>query len=425
MAGPPVKTIIFDLGDVLCRWKPPTNLSVDPKLLKEFRNSPTWYKYDCGEIGEDECFSQLAGHGNVPVEDVKIAFQQARDSQAQNDKVVETITELRAAHPDLKIYAMSNISRPDWEILRGKDFNWNIFDRVFTSSEAGMCKPELRFFHHVLKQIQMAPSEAVFVDDKLENVIAAQSVGFRETIVFVDVPNMRRALLNVLEDPVRRGRDWLRREAGHLYSETDTGVVVPDNFAQLLTYELTGDLNLLSLKYFDRTWNYFIQSPFGTSKNYPDDVDTTSYAYKLLSLDRSVASSIMDEMISSQWTTADNIVQGTRYYHQPDTYLYFFARLLNENPESDMFRNTSALLRERLNERINTPADSLGLAMRVLACHYMGIRDELDLQQLMKKQQEDGSFEIGWLCQYGKTQMKLGNRGLTTALAVTAIKALS
>lgn len=118
-------------------------------------------------------------------------------------------------------------------------------------------------------------------------------------------------------------------------------------------------------------------------------------------------------------------LQGTRYYHQPDTYLYFFARLLNENPESDMFRNTSALLRERLNERINTPADSLGLAMRVLACHYMGIRDELDLQQLMKKQQEDGSFEIGWLCQYGKTQMKLGNRGLTTALAVTAIKALS
>lgn len=90
-----------------------------------------------------------------------------------------------------------------------------------------------------------------------------------------------------------------------------------------------------------------------------------------------------------------------------------------------MFRNTSALLRERLNERINTPADSLGLAMRVLACHYMGIRDEMDLQQLVKKQQEDGSFEIGWLCQYGKTQMKLGNRGLTTALAVTAIKALS
>lgn len=242
MAGTPVKTIIFDLGDVLCRWKPPTKLSVDPKLLKEFRNSPTWYKYDCGDIGEDECFSKLAVHGNVPVEDVKIAFQQARDSQAQNDEVVETITELRAAHPDLKIYAMSNISRPDWEILRGKDFNWNIFDRVFTSSEAGMCKPELRFFHHVLKEIQMAPSEAVFVDDKLDNVIAAQSVGFRETIVFVDVPSMRRALFNVLEDPVRRGRDWLRREAGHLYSETDTGVVVPDNFAQLLTYELTGDL---------------------------------------------------------------------------------------------------------------------------------------------------------------------------------------
>lgn len=118
-------------------------------------------------------------------------------------------------------------------------------------------------------------------------------------------------------------------------------------------------------------------------------------------------------------------LNGTRYYHSSDVYLYFFARLLVENPDSDVARNTAALLRERLKERMNSEADSMGLAMRVLACHYMGLRNELDLQRLLTMQQEDGSFEIGWLCQYGKTQMKLGNRGLTTALAVRAVEVVT
>ncbi|EKG12263.1 Haloacid dehalogenase/epoxide hydrolase [Macrophomina phaseolina MS6] len=242
MAESPVKTIIFDIGDVLCSWVPPTTLSINPKLLKEFRNSATWYEYNCGKIGQDECFSRLATQGGVPAADVTSAFQLARDSQAQNDHVVAAIRELRAAHPDLRVFAMSNISRPDWEILKGKAFDWDIFDRVFTSCEAGMCKPELRFYRYVLRATETAPNEAVFVDDKSENVIAAQSLGFREAIVFDNAANVRRKLLNVLEDPASRGRQWLKRQAKELHSETDTGVAVPDNFAQLLTYELTGDM---------------------------------------------------------------------------------------------------------------------------------------------------------------------------------------
>lgn len=258
MADTPVKTIIFDIGDVLCRWVPPKTLTINPRLLKEFRNSPTWYEYNCGKIGQEECFERLATQGGVSAADVTSAFQLARDSQAQNDHVVAAIRELRAAHPHLRVYAMSNISQPDWEILRAKAFDWDIFDRVFTSCEAGMCKPELRFYRHVLKATETAPSEAVFVDDKSDNVIAAQSLGFREAIVFDDAANVRRKLLNVLEDPARRGKEWLQRQAKQFHSETDTGVAVPDNFAQLLILELTGDMDLLDLKHFDRTWNYFI-----------------------------------------------------------------------------------------------------------------------------------------------------------------------
>lgn len=114
---------------------------------------------------------------------------------------------------------------------------------------------------------------------------------------------------------------------------------------------------------------------------------------------------------------------GTRYYHQPDVFLYFFARLLRENPGSALGRANRALLRDRLRERVNRAADPLALGMRVLACHYVGLRAEADRRRLLGRQRADGSFGTGWLCRYGKTGVQLGHQGLTAALAVKAIEA--
>lgn len=254
----PITAIILDIGDVLCSWKPATALPVPPKLLKEFRASPIWREYNCGLLGQDECYARLAAHYGVPAADITTAFDLARASQRQNADVVALVRELRAAHPDLRVYAMSNVSRPDWAILQAKPFAWDIFDGVFPSCAAGMCKPELRFYHHVLAAAGLVAGQTVFVDDKAENVLAAKSLGFREGIVFDQADHVREKLLALLEDPVARGRQWLRAHAGGLHSETSTGVVVPDNFGQLLIYELMEDLSLIELKHFDRTWNYFI-----------------------------------------------------------------------------------------------------------------------------------------------------------------------
>jgi hypothetical protein len=113
---------------------------------------------------------------------------------------------------------------------------------------------------------------------------------------------------------------------------------------------------------------------------------------------------------------------GTRYYHSPDTFLFFFARLLAENPDSDIYCRTSEAFHARLVEQIHADADTLGLAMRVLALHSFGVRHESHLTTLLRRQTHDGGWEIGWLCRYGKTGMKLGNVYLTTALAMNALR---
>ncbi len=65
---------------------------------------------------------------------------------------------------------MFNISRPDYAILSTKPADWSIFDRVFISGDAGMRKANLNFYHHILKETQTAAQDAIFVDDKSENV---------------------------------------------------------------------------------------------------------------------------------------------------------------------------------------------------------------------------------------------------------------
>ena len=74
-----------------------------------------------------------------------------------------------------------------------------------------------------------------------------------------------------------------------------------------------------------------------------------------------------------------------------------------------------------MQERIGETGSALDLAMRVLACSSLGINCSVDFHTLLGLQCQDGSWEIGWLYRYGSTGIRIGNRGVTTALALKAI----
>lgn len=116
---------------------------------------------------------------------------------------------------------------------------------------------------------------------------------------------------------------------------------------------------------------------------------------------------------------------GTRYYATPECFLFFMARLLEQIKGTKADLSLRPIFRERVQERIGSEGDALALAMRVLACASVGIRDEMDLRTLLTLQQEDGGWEAGWMYKYGSSGINIGNRGLTTALAINAIEALN
>ena len=234
-------TLILDLGDVLFSWSPHTETSVPPRTLKAILASPIWADYECGLISQEECYDRISNEFHIPPSEIANALNQARDSLKSNDEMLNFVRELKhQSDGRLQVYAMSNISRPDYDYLRTKPADWSVFDKVYTSADASERKPSLGFYRHVLGDISADPCSVVFVDDKPENVLSARSFGMRG-IVFDDQKRVIQAIRNAVEDPVSRARSYLQRNAKLLHSVTSNGFTLRENFAQLLILEATCD----------------------------------------------------------------------------------------------------------------------------------------------------------------------------------------
>ena len=126
--------VVFDFGDVLFTWSSSTKRSPLPaKTLKNILRSIHWFEYEKGNLTEEQAYSLVAQEFSVAVADVKVTLEAARDSLQSSPKILEVIRELREY--GLAIYAMSNISAPDWGALSTKATpeEWALFDQIFIS----------------------------------------------------------------------------------------------------------------------------------------------------------------------------------------------------------------------------------------------------------------------------------------------------
>lgn len=465
---------------------------------------------------------------------VETALDQAQLSLKPNIPLVQTIQDIKASKPDLKLYVMSNISRVSllqhlrgkrlinlqehFEMVQSLDLPWSIFDKTFASGVEGMRKPDLCFFQHVIKETGVHPSEIIMIDDTAENVCAARSQGMHAIFVDKSMPSVCGILRNLLQDPLQRAEVFLKDNARNHYSvvEGDKEIRLKDNFAQLLIWELTDDEDIIYLKWPDGKmhgihpsenghlnghsngqsnghfngnnafgtsdvknglWNFFFEAPVLTTREFPPDADTTSTAY--LSLPLRYLSTVPDvHLVLEKMTTnldLDGIMQtyfdpsrprttpevccnilrvfhkfgfgsdpgtkktedyivnclhnnacihGNRHYSTPESFLYFVARLYAET-RCESLREKLNAIKAQLQERLNVPTNPLALALRLFACQSVDMDSQLyrkDLETLRSLQNEDGGWPAGHFCCIGRTGARIGNRGLTTALAVRILQ---
>jgi epoxide hydrolase-like predicted phosphatase len=92
----------------------------------------------------------------------------------------------------LKLYILSNQMKFRADYIK-THFDIRFFNKAFFSNELGFMKPDKKIYNYVLKQIKFKPNECLFIDDKIDNIESAKSLGIN-TIQFKSVNQVKKDL---------------------------------------------------------------------------------------------------------------------------------------------------------------------------------------------------------------------------------------
>jgi 2-haloacid dehalogenase len=181
---PDINTIIFDLGGVLIDWSPHyvfTDHYFESKEKKEY-----FFSHICTSDWNEE---QDAGRSIVKATQELVARfpdweQPIRDfygrwTEMLNGPIPETVDIFRELKESAryKLYALTNWQANlfDIALVRYDFLHW--FDGRVVSGEEKTRKPFPEFYHILLHRYNVKPEEALFIDDNLRNVQAAEGLG--------------------------------------------------------------------------------------------------------------------------------------------------------------------------------------------------------------------------------------------------------
>lgn len=180
-----IKAVVFDIGGIL---EPPFDdllfaemaamLGMPEPRLRWHRAEDALALTD-GRMTLREFYARVvAGSGRPVASEAAVARHLAvyRAATARLDeRVGGLIRELRRGR---LVACLTNTEVEIGRLNRERDL-FAHFDRAFLSTELGLHKPDREIFERVLAELGCAPPEAVFTDDKLENVAGALATGMR------------------------------------------------------------------------------------------------------------------------------------------------------------------------------------------------------------------------------------------------------
>jgi putative hydrolase of the HAD superfamily len=183
---PKIKAVILDYGEVLCY--PPTAEEMGrmaaPFGMDAVSFRKLWdrdrLRYDSGELSPEAYWSLVAEATGKHLPAEQLAQLRLWDLEMwahDNPTMVKWLTEMHSS--GVKTALLSNMPHEMARYVRQK-FAWlDQFDHLTFSAEVSLVKPDAAIYEHSLRGVGVAASEALFVDDKLPNVLGARAVGMQ------------------------------------------------------------------------------------------------------------------------------------------------------------------------------------------------------------------------------------------------------
>jgi glucose-1-phosphatase len=179
-----IKALISDFGGVLVRTRTDGSrraleqcLGLPPRTLDDrVFSCEMSHRAMRGEISEAALWQYL--ETDLDLARYDLTWQEfQREFFAEDFLDEDLIAFIRSVRPGLKTGLISNMWDGLGDMLHTRVPIADAFDVIVISAEVKIMKPDPRIYHLALERLGVQAAEAIFLDDFIENIHAAQALG--------------------------------------------------------------------------------------------------------------------------------------------------------------------------------------------------------------------------------------------------------
>ena len=183
-----IKAVIFDYFGVISSddyWKFVRHGRGGKSQFRDYADA-----VNTGELHWQEFVQQVAKSTNTDITEVNKLYA----AEQINPLVVGLIHEL---HKKYKTGLITNASHEFVDEIMDQNHMRDIFDSIVVSSRLGITKPDPRIFQYALKELKVQPEEAIYIDDLVRHVDAADTLGMH-AFVFENFEQAKKRIQSIL-----------------------------------------------------------------------------------------------------------------------------------------------------------------------------------------------------------------------------------
>jgi len=179
-----IKNIIFDLGNVLIKFKPNEFLlrfTQDKEYIDQFvskiTRSKIWLELDRGTNSVENAQNSFISKYPNEKDFIEQFFDQWMDMLTpieENIKILEEIKRL-----GYRSYILSNYIKEAFSYISSKYSFLSLFDGQIISGVENVIKPEKAIYELLLSRYNLVPEESLFIDDILFFLKPAKKLGMK------------------------------------------------------------------------------------------------------------------------------------------------------------------------------------------------------------------------------------------------------
>ncbi len=196
-----MRAVVFDVGMVLYEWDPRhlyKKLISDPVELDWFLSNVVthaWhFQHDEGRDLADTSAELIALYPQYRTLIEAYGPRWLETISGPVPGMIELVEDLTAT--GIPLYAITNFSHEFWPRFMATAPVFRHFRDIVVSGDERMVKPNPAIFDLAMRRFGLAPGDALFIDDRADNVAASEASGFVGHL-FTGEPALRQRLVDL------------------------------------------------------------------------------------------------------------------------------------------------------------------------------------------------------------------------------------